>query len=132
MALFRARALLPILLIAGAAGQALAVQPGGAPVERFAPHPYTTALGAVWNYQACGHRARAGRVAALNAALQAAEAAARAKGLGPVLDRQREQYNAILAVSTIMPCAQGPVAALARARGAVATFQRWVAAQPAG
>jgi hypothetical protein len=133
MAFFPLRALLPILLAAGAAGQAMEVQSGAAGTpERFAPHPYKSALGAVANYRSCGVRARAGPAAALDAALRAGEAAARAKGLGPMLERLRQDYHALLAVSTMMACARGPAAALAGARRAVADFQRWVAAQPAG
>jgi hypothetical protein len=132
MALIRARLLLPILLVTASTGQASAMQPGGAPAARFAPHPYKSALGAVANYQSCGVRARAGRVAALNAALRAAETAARAKGLAPTLERLRQDYYALLAVSTMMACARGPAAALTGARRAVAAFRQWVAAQPAG
>lgn len=133
MAFCRALALLPILLVAGAAGQALAVQPDApAAAERLARQPYVGALAAVANYHGCGVRAIAARAAELNAALQAGEAAARAKGLGPTLERQREHYHAMLAVSTMVVCVQGPAPALASARRALADFRRWVAAQPAG
>ena len=133
MAFSRLRALALILLVSGGAGQAMAAQSGEAATPaRFAPHPYKSALGAVANYLSCGVRARAGPAAALEAALRAGEAAAGAKGLGPTLERLRQDYYALLAVSTMMACARGPAAALAGARRAVADFQRWVAAQPAG
>ncbi len=139
MAFPRLRMLLPAALALAVVGgsQELVAQAGGAPPgsagafpARFAPHPYTSALGAVWNYQSCGVRARAAEVAALNAALQAGEAAARAKGLGPELERVRRDYQALLAVSTMMACTRGPATALASARRAVADFRRWVTAQP--
>jgi hypothetical protein len=93
-------------------------------------HPYVSALSALANYQSCGYRARAAAFFALDRTLRESEAAARAKGLGPLLDELRRDWQAILAVSTRMACAGGPAAALAGARGAVRAFQAWVAAQP--
>ena len=128
------RSCLSIALAILAAGPALA-QP--APAEppapgrvRFAHHPYTSALGALANYQSCGFRARAAELARLNASFQASEAAARAKGLGPLLDELRRDWQALLAVSSRMACARGPAAALADARASVRAFQAWVEAQP--
>ena len=104
---------------------------GPAPARvRFAPHAWTSALDALVNYQSCGVDARAGELARLNAAVRASEAAARAKGLGPLLDELRNDWQALLAVSTRVACGGGPVAALAAARAAVRAFQAWVAAQP--
>jgi len=107
-----------------------AAQPASVSPARFARHPYTSALGAVWNYRSCGVHARAAPYRALEAAVAAAEAAARARGLGPLLERLRADYNALLAVSTMMPCVHGAAASLRDARRAVAAFQAWVAAQP--
>jgi hypothetical protein len=94
-------------------------------------HPYTSALDAVANYESCGADARAALVAAMMRELRALESRARAKGLGPELDRVRRDYEAMLAVSTRTACGWGPVRALAGARGALADFRAWVAAQPA-
>lgn len=121
-------AILPLLAVA--VTPAVAAQPAPAPPAQFAGHPYTNALGAVWSYRSCGVRANAARYRALEATVQAGEVAARAKGLGPELDRVRAQYNAILAVSTMMACPRGPVMALREARRAVAAFRAWVAAHP--
>jgi len=123
-------AILLALLAALEPSPAAQPAPAPAPPARFAAHPYTSALGALWNYRSCGVHASAARYRALEAAVEAAEVAARAKGLGPELDRVRADYNAILAVSTMMACARGPVAALSGARRAVAAFQAWVAARP--
>lgn len=101
---------------------------GGAPL-RFTNHVYTSALAAFANYQSCGFRARAREVNRLGTALRAAEAAARAKGFGPELDRVKSEYLALLAVSTMTACAHGPVAALTGARGAIRALQSWVAAR---
>jgi hypothetical protein len=98
--------------------------------QRFAPHPYKTALGALANYQSCGVHVRAAAFAALNGAFREAETAARAKGLGPHLDELYHDWQALLAVSTMMACARGPAGALAGARTAVRAFQAWAAAQP--
>lgn len=127
---FRFRFAIIVALFALGADKAAAAQAAPAQPARFAAHPYTSALGAVWNYRSCGVHASAARYRALEAAVEAAEAAARAKGLGPELDRVRADYNAILAVSTMMACAHGPVGALRDARRAVAAFQAWVAARP--
>jgi hypothetical protein len=95
--------------------------------------PYPYALGAVANYQSCGVNARPGAVRSLNAGLRAGEAAARAKGFGPMLDQLRAEYQAMLAVSTTMACALGPSGALKHAREAVSNFRRWVeASHPPG
>ena len=126
------------LALAVAAGSgALAVQaqtpPAGpaAPSRvRFAAHPYTSALDALVNYQSCGVNARAAAYAGLDRAVRESEAAARAKGLGPLLDELRHDWQALLAVSTRVACGGGPVRALAGARAAVRAFQAWVAAQP--
>jgi hypothetical protein len=93
-------------------------------------HPYKDALGAVWNFDACGARGLRGEHFALDAELRAIEAAAEAKGLGPTLERLRGEYQRLLAVSTIMPCPRGARVALADARRALAAFRAWVAAQP--
>jgi len=127
------RSRLPIALAVLAATGAAQAQPAGGPAParvRFAPHAWTSALDALVNYQSCGVDARAGELARLNAAVRASEAAARAKGLGPLLDELRNDWQALLAVSTRVACGGGPVAALAAARAAVRAFQAWVAAQP--
>ena len=100
------------------------------PAERFAPHPYTSALGAVANYQSCGIHARAAAWRALERALRAGEADATLKGLGPTLERLRQDYYALRAVSSMTACGGGPRRALAFARRAVAAFRTWVAEQP--
>ena len=93
-------------------------------------HPYISALGSLANYQSCGVHARASVLAGLRRMFRASEAAARAKGLGPTLDRLRRGYEAMMAVTDVMACGGGPAAALAGARNAVRGFQAWVAAQP--
>jgi hypothetical protein len=103
----------------------------GPPAGPLAPHPYKSALGAVGNYQSCGVDARRTSYLVINAELRSIEAAAEAKGLGPTLARLRREYQALLAVSTMMACAHGPAAALAGARRALQAFRAWVAAQPA-
>ena len=103
----------------------------GPPSEPFAAPPYKSALGAVANYQSCGVHARRVALLDLTAGLRSAEAAAVAKGLGPTLERLRQEYEALMAVSDMAACAGGPRRALAGARGAVAAFRAWVAAQPA-
>jgi hypothetical protein len=98
------------------------------PAAPASGHPYRSALGAVANYQSCGASGR--RASSLDADLRANEAAARAKGLGPELDRIRREYQAMLAVSDMMACVHGPRGALADARRALAAFRAWVNAQP--
>jgi hypothetical protein len=66
----------------------------------------------------------------INAELRSIEAAAEAKGLGPTLERLRREYQALLAVSTMMACFRGPRTALADARRALQAFRAWVAGQP--
>jgi ketosteroid isomerase-like protein len=104
-------------------------------VPRTAGHSdeysYRDALGGLWNYESCGVRARAVDYRALAAELRSIESLARSKGLGPTLERVREDYNRLLAVATMMGCAGGPVAALAGARRAMADFRTWVEQAPA-
>jgi hypothetical protein len=102
----------------------------GPPAERFAAHPYKSALGAVANYQSCGALARAAAAREVATMLRALEAEAVAKGLGPILDRLRQEYQELLAVSTMTACGGGPRRALAGARAALADFRAWVEAQP--
>ena len=128
-----AGALIALALFASGIGQAMAVRPGHAPappVGHLDEYTYERALSAVWNFQSCGTRARPAAQAALAAELQSLEAMARAKGLEPVLERVRSEYQRLLSVALIMPCAGGPAAALARARQALTAFRAWVAAQP--
>lgn len=120
-----------LALMAAGSGQAAATRPRPAPPVVEMPahmdeYSYRDALGAVWGYQSCGARASAATYRALGARLHEIEEMARAKGLGPTLDRVREEYNRLLAVSTMMPCARGPIAGLAGARRALAAFDWWV------
>jgi ketosteroid isomerase-like protein len=117
---------LALLLLAGGAGPASAVQPGGAPDELS----YRSALGGLWNYRSCGAGARAADCYALEAELRSIEALARSKGLGPTLERVREEYQRLLAVSSTMACVRGPVSSLADARRAMAAFRAWVVQAP--
>jgi hypothetical protein len=126
----RTRIALALVLLAAGGASSLAAQPRGAAPPRLDEYSYRSALGGFWNYQSCGANARAAAWRALAAELQSIESRARAKGLGPTLERVREEYNRILAVSTIMACAGGPVAALADARRAMAAFRTWVEAAP--
>ena len=125
-----------LALIAAGGGPGLAQPvpspPGApaAPVRQTGSHPYKTALGAVANYGSCGVRARAAPYRALTAAMREIEAAAAARGLGPTLERLRQEYYQLLAISTMMACSRGPDRALADARAAVAAFRTWVAEQP--
>src|SRR3954453_3763041 len=98
----------------------------GPPAGPLADHPYKSALGAAANYQSCGVNARRTSYLAIDAELHAIEAEAEAKGLGPTLARLRREYEALLAVSTMMACARGPAAALAGARRALEAFRAWV------
>ena len=109
--------------------QTAPANPSRPPIGYSLSHPYISALDALANYQSCGIRARAAEVVRLDALLRASEADARAKGLGPLLDELRRDWQAILAVSSRMACARGPAVALTSARGAVRAFQAWVAAQ---
>lgn len=102
----------------------------GPPAGWLAGHPYKSALGAVWNYESCGANARRAAYIEITTRLRSIEAAAEAKGLGPTLERLRQEYHALLAVSTTMACAGGPRAALACARGALLRFRAWVEDQP--
>ena len=117
---------LAFLLLAGAAGPASALQPARAPDETS----YRGALAGVWNYRSCGAGARAADYRALEGELQSIEALARSKGLGPTLERVREEYQRMLAVSSTMACAGGPASSLADARRAMAAFRAWVAQAP--
>lgn len=122
------------LLIALASLAAGPLQARPAPARPTIGHslglPYISALDALANYQSCGVRAREAEFARLDALVRQSEAAPRAKGLGPLLEELRRDWQAILAVSSRMACARGPVAALAGARRAVRAFQAWVVAQP--
>jgi hypothetical protein len=132
------RRVAPLLALAAlGAGAALPARPPrpparvlGPPAQRYAAHPYKSALGAVTNYQSCGSRAQAAAFVEISTALRAIEAAAQAKGLGAELARLRQEYHALLAVSTMTACAGGPVRALADARRALAAFRTWLAGQP--
>ncbi len=115
---------LPAQPVAPSAGEA------ATPAQRFARHPYKSALGAVANYRGCGARAGAAPYQALTGEMRDIEAAAAAKGLGPTLERLRREYYELLSISTIMACVRGPGPALADARRAVAAFRAWVAEQP--
>jgi ketosteroid isomerase-like protein len=124
------RIVMALAFIAGGLSQAGAAQPhrAAAPPARTIPldeSSYRSALGGLTNYQTCGVDAAA--LAGLNAQMHAIEAAARAKGLGPTIDRVRQDYLNLLAVSTMTACGGGPVAALADARRGIAAFQAWVA-----
>ena len=128
---------LAALALAAGMGAALTAQPArlpasvlAPPAERFAPHPYKSALGAVAGYRSCGVHARAAAYRQLTQALRAIEAAAEAKGLGPTLERLRRDYYEMLAVSSMAACVGGPRRALAGARRALAAFRTWVAEQP--
>ena len=126
---------LALLLLAAGAGQPLAAQPAGAPAAprqagRSDEYSYRDALGGLWNYESCGVRARAADYRELAAELRSIESLARSKGLGPTLERVREEYNRLLAVSIMMGCAGGPVAALAGARRGMAAFRTWAQEAP--
>lgn len=110
-----------------------ATPPGDPPpvAGRFAPHPYKSALAALANYGSCGVNANAAKLSALAAALRGLETGAEARGLGPTLERLRQEYFDLLAVSSIAACTRGAVAALADARRAIDAFRAWVADQPA-
>jgi hypothetical protein len=139
MAVLPSRPLLPVAawaLAASLAG-ALHAQPArlpasvlGPPAQRFASHPYKSALGAVANYRSCGIHVRAAAYAELSSALRSIETEAVAKGLGAELARLRQEYYELLSVSTMAACGGGPVRALADARRALAAFRAWVAGQP--
>jgi hypothetical protein len=124
------RIAIALTLIAGGMSQALAAQPRRAPAPPPQAAPldessYRSALAGFANYQSCG--VNAAEYAALTAQLHAIEAAARAKGLGPTIDRVRQDYLNLLAVSTMTACGGGRIAALAGARRGMAAFQAWVA-----
>src|SRR5436190_17814846 len=94
---------LALVMIAAPATSQTRPAPAGQPGPshpRFARHPFTSALDALTNYQSCGVDLRTAALARLDAAFRASEAAARAKGLGPLLDDLRRDYLALLAVST--------------------------------
>ena len=124
-------------VLAAGAAMAPATQPARVPATAIAPpagplssHPYKSALGAVANYQSCGVHARRAALVEVTEALRSIEAAAMAKGLGPTLERLRQEYYQLRAVATMAACAGKPRRALAGARGALADFRAWVAAQP--
>lgn len=102
-----------------------------APAQRFANHPYKSAMGAVANYGSCGYRTRPADYQALAAELQSIETRARAKGLGPTLERLHREYMFLLSVSTMVMCTTGPADALRGAHRTLDTFRTWVAEQPA-
>lgn len=94
---------------------------------------YTDALGGVWAYRGCGVRARPAILLELEGELQRLEAAAAAKGLGPLLERVRRRYREILSVELQRGCGGVPDPvrdALRRARAGLAAFRAWVEAQP--
>jgi hypothetical protein len=138
MARFPSRLLIAVVALCTFAASMSGAQPArlpasvlGPPAEALAPHPYKSALGAVWNYQSCGVHARRAAIIEITNRLRSIEAAAEAKGLGPTLERLRQEYDALLAVSTMMACARSPRAALAGAREALTAFGAWVDDQPA-
>jgi ketosteroid isomerase-like protein len=120
---------------AGAAATAAApVPPRPAPAMPADAHAYIAATEAVANYRTCNlRRGGAGTLQALEAELAAIESLARAKGLGPVLERVREEHVRMLAVSSRMfvQCAGGPEGALMGARQALAAFRSWAERMPA-
>ena len=127
--------ILALAVFGGSAGQVLAAQPGGPPAgqaEHWTSHPYKSAIAALANYGSCGIHRHTATYMALTADLRSLEAAAVAKGLGPTLERLRQEYEALMAVADVMACGGGPVRALAEARNAVAAFRAWVEAQPGG
>jgi hypothetical protein len=135
---FRILATIALALFGAGAGQILAAQPDNAPAprirtfaERAAPHPYKSALGSLWNYHSCGYRMRPAIYEALAAELRSTEARAAAKGLGPLLEQLRSDYQDLLAHSDMLVCAWGPARALTGARVTIAAFRTWVARQPA-
>lgn len=125
----RTHIVLALLALAGGSSGAQSAQPGGAPAERLRPldeQTYRSALAGLASYQSCGRDAA--QLAALSAQLRSIEAAARAKGLGPRLDRVRQHYMDMLAVSIMRAaCERGPVPPLVQARRTMADFQAWVA-----
>ena len=119
---------LPVVIaLAFVGGGQAPEEQAASPQLRFERHPYGSALDAFANYQSCGVRACAREVAALSTALRAGEAAATARGLGPVLERVKRDWLAYLAISSRVACARGPAAALAGARAAIRAFRSWVA-----
>ena len=128
--MIRSRLSIALVLFAAGLAPAQAQQAAGNEAVRARTHPYPAAIGALANYQSCGVHARADTLHALQRRFQAAEAAARAKGLGPALDDLRRGYEAMMAVADVMACGGGPAAALAGARNAIQAFEAWVAGQP--
>lgn len=134
----RLRLALALALLAAAAAAPAAAQ-RGLPTRPLPPvpadeHSYIAAQEAVENFRTCNiRRGRAGELQALAAELAAIESLARAKGLGPVLERVREEHLRMLAVSSRMwvACAGGPDGALAAARQALAAFRTWAERMPA-
>jgi hypothetical protein len=104
----------------------------GPSAEPLADHPYKSALAAVGNYQSCGTNPHRTSYLAIEAELRSIEAAAGVKGLGPTLARLRQEYQQLLAVSSMMACAPGPAAALAGARHALRAFRAWVPSSRTG
>ena len=100
------------------------------PADRFAPHPYKLALGALWNFRSCGVHVRAADYNGLVAQVREIEAAANARGLGPTLERELRNYRAVLAVSLLTACGGGPVRARVEAVRAITAFREWVNSRP--
>jgi len=129
-------ALALVLAVAGSApslaAQLASGQPDVRPTVPPTEYSYIAAQEAVWNYQTCAGRDRLATYQALVAELGSIESLARSKGLGPTLQRVREEHNRLLAISSRMlrRCAGGPSAALARARQAIAAFRTWVQDAP--
>ncbi|MBV9883900.1 MAG: nuclear transport factor 2 family protein [Sphingomonadaceae bacterium] len=126
------------LALLAAAGAPAAAQRGGQarqlPAVAADEHAYVAAMEALENYRTCNvRRGRAGELQALAAELAAIESLARAKGLGPVLQRVQEEHLRMLAVTSRMwvACAGGPEGALAAARQALAAFRTWAERTPA-
>ena len=125
----RTRTVIALLCLAGGASGAQSVQPGASPAAQLRPldeQSYRAALAGLAHYQTCGRDAA--QLAALTAVFHSIEAAGRAKGLGPTLDRVRQQYMDLLAVSTMrVACGADRATALVQARRTMADFQAWVA-----
>ena len=108
-----------------------------APVHRLARRPgnafrepYKNALKDIDNFGTCPGVEGSRALQQMWSELERLEALASAKGLGPTLARQWQEYQSFLERSLLIQCAGGPEWARSKARVSLRSFAEWVARSP--
>ena len=92
--------------------------------------PYKNALKDINNFSTCPGVEGSRALQQMHSELERLEALAAAKGLGPVLARQWQEYLAFLERSLLIQCDGGPEWARSKARVSLRSFAEWVARSP--